>query len=157
MFASLTALFIYVNSKNILDSYEVDIKKIEEREIAYKDSINNLIDENLDLLYFKLENNDDALSYFENDGIDTDAIVPFIKDEIYKLNTVKGEHPLVPYEAVEGKMIINKIRLLNHKWIIADFSDGAFWGELFITYEITKERQLNFKVAESFLYPPQSY
>ena len=40
----------------------------------------------LDLMYFNLENNDDALSYFERDGYDTSELIPFIKDEIYKLN-----------------------------------------------------------------------
>jgi hypothetical protein len=52
-----------------------------------------------------------------------------------------------------GKMLINSIRLLNHKWIIANFSDGKYWGELFMTYEITEDEQLKFNVIESFLYP----
>jgi len=54
---------------------------------------------------------------------------------------------------MEGDFKINKIKVLNHKWIIADFSDGEFWGEIFLTYEITEDRQVKFNLVESFLYP----
>ena len=81
-------------------------------------------------------------------------MIPFIKDELYKLNTVKGEHPIIPYGSSEGrKMLINTVKMLNHKWIVADFSDGEFWGEIFLTYEITQDRNLKFQLIESFLYP----
>jgi len=156
VFAMLVAIFLYVNSKNIVDKYETDINALKERELVYKDSIMSLEDQNLDLLYFNLENNDDALSYFERDGYDTAELIPFLQDELYRLNEVDGEHPLVPYASMtDRKMLINKVRLLNHKWIIADFSDGDYWGEMLLTYEITEDRQLKFKVVESLLYPPQ--
>ena len=88
--------------------------------------------------------------------MDTSELVPFLKDELYKLNEVKGEHPLVPYASMTDRpMMINKVRLLNHKWIIADFSDGEYWGEMLLTYEITENQELKFKIAESLLYAPQ--
>jgi len=156
VFALLLVLFQYVNSKNVFESYESKLNKVDERVVALKDSIMTLEDELLDLMYFNLENNDDALSYFERDGYDTSELIPFIKDEIYKLNETKGEHPLVPYASMSGgKILINKVRLLNHKWILADFSDGKYWGELFITYEIVDKKELKFKLVESFMYPPQ--
>jgi len=154
IFALLLVLFQYVNSKNI---YQENIRKVEvceEHILKLKDSIASLEDQILELSHFNLERNEDAISYFENEGYEVDKLIPFIKDELYKLNEVKGEHPLVPYAANEGrKMLINTVKLLNHKWIIADFSDGVFWGEMFLTYEITKEKELKFNVVESFLYP----
>jgi hypothetical protein len=27
-----------------------------------------------------------------------------------------------------NKFIINKVKVLNHRWIIADYSDGEMWG-----------------------------
>ena len=57
----------------------------------------------------------------------------------------------------EGKILINKVRLLNHKWIIADFTDGTFWGQMFLTYEIVDKKELKFNRVEYFLYPPQTY
>lgn len=158
VFASLLVIFQYVNSKNVFESYEKKLKASDQRISVCQDSIMAIEDEILDLMYFNLENNDDALSYFERDGYDTSELIPFIKDEIYKLNEFKGEHPLIPYVSMtSGKMLINKVRLLNHKWILADFSDGKHWGELFITYEIIDKRELKFNLVESFLYPAQNY
>jgi hypothetical protein len=157
IFAVLLVLFQYVNSKNIFESYEKKLKVANEKEQVYRDSIMALQGEVLDFMYFNLENNDDALSYFERDGYDTSELIPFIKDEIYRLNETKGAHPIIPYESMNGgRMLINKVRLLNHKWILADFSDGKYWGELFITYEILDKKELKFKLVESLLYPIQT-
>ena len=158
VFTMLLVLFMYVNSKSILEKYEKDITTAKERVEIYKDSLTALQDENFDLMYFILEHNEDAITYFEKEGIDVTTLIPFLKDELYKLNEAKGEHPLVPYASMtDGKMMINNIKFLNHKWIIADFSDGKYWGELFLTYEISKDKQLTYRLVEHFLYPPQSY
>jgi hypothetical protein len=83
-----------------------------------------------------------------------DVLIPFIKDELYRTNEASGDHPLVPYAASSGrKMMINTVKLLNHKWIIADFSDGVFWGELFLSYQVDAQDVVTFEVATSFLYP----
>jgi len=158
VFSLLLAVFLYVNSKSILDKYEVDIANFKEKISVYEDSKMVLEDKNLDLLYFNIENNDDALSYFERDGYDTSELIPFIKDELYKLNVYEGDdHPIVPYASMtDGKILINKVKLLNHKWIIADFTDGEFWGQLFLTYEIVNKQELKFKLVEFFMYPPQA-
>lgn len=154
IFTVLLVLFQYTNSKNVLETYETDLNELKADNKKLKDSVSMLDDKVLDLSYFNLNRNEDALTYFENQGYDTGQLIPFIKDELYTLNEVKGEHPLIPYASSEGrKMIINNIKLLNHKWIIADFSDGEFWGEIFLTYEITENKELTFRLVESFLYP----
>ena len=156
IFTILLVLFQYVNSKNVLDNYEIDINSFKAENKSLKDSLVILEDKILDLSYFNLDRNEDALSYFENKGFDVTDLIPFIKDELYTLNEIKGEHPLIPYASSEGrKLIINNVKLLNHKWIITDFSDGEFWGELFLTYEIIENKELKFKLVESFLYPLQ--
>ena len=156
VFTLLLVLFQFVNSKNVLGKYEEDISTLKDENKVLKDSVNVMNDKILDLSYFNLERNEDALSYFEKAGLNSTELIPCIKDELYTLNELKGEHPLIPYASSEGrKLIINNIKLLNHKWIIADFSDGEFWGELFLTYEITSNEELKFKLVESFLYPMQ--
>jgi hypothetical protein len=158
LFTALLVIFQYVNSKNILDKYEGDITEYRERILTYKDSLAVIQDKNLELMYFNLEHNDDAISYFENKGLDAHDLIPFIKDELYKLNETKGEHPLVPFASMtDGKMMINNVKLLNHKWILADFSDGKHWGEMFLTYEINDAQELKFKLVEYFMYPLQAY
>ena len=154
VFAALLVLFQYVNSKRVFEDMNNKLSTQKEALKKYKDSIAVLQDDILEVSHFNLDRNEDAISYFENDGYDVSELIPFIKDELYKLNEAKGEHPIVPYAASEGrKILINTVKMLNHKWIIADFSDGEFWGEIFLTYEITEDKQLKFNLIESFLYP----
>jgi len=157
VFSILLVVFQYVNSKNIFEAYNVKYEKALENQEKYKDTISALHDRILNLSEFKLDETEAALSYFEERGFKVSELIPFIKDEIYELNAVPGEeHPLIPYASMAGgKMLINSIRLLNHKWIIANFSDGKYWGELLIHYEITEDEQLNFKLIDSFLYPTE--
>lgn len=156
VFSMLIVLFQYVSTKNAFEGMNTKLGKQKAQVEKYKDSVLVLNTEISNLSYFNLEKNEDALSYFERDGFDTAELIPFIKDEIYALNEMKGEHPLIPYASSEGRrMLINKVKMLNHKWIIADFSDGEFWGELFITYRVTENRELQFNLVESFLYPLQ--
>ncbi|MHA7944380.1 hydrolase [Formosa sp. 3Alg 14/1] len=155
IFSVLLILFQYVNSKNVFEDDIRTIEKSKARVEMLTDSITVLNDKNLDLSYFNIEHNEDAYTYFENKGLDVPALIPFIKDEIYKQN-VKGGNPLIPYAANEGKsMLINSIKILNHKWIITDFSDGVFWGELLIKYEVINQNDVNFEVIDSLLYPLQ--
>ncbi|TYA59162.1 hydrolase [Formosa maritima] len=157
IFTILLVVFQYVNSKNIIESYDDKYERSQEKHLVYEDTISNLRDQVLSLSEFKLDQTEAALTYFEDRGFDVSDLIPFIKDEIYELNLIGGEeHPLIPYASMTGgKMLINSIRLLNHKWIIANFSDGRYWGELFMTYEVTEDEELKFKVIESFLYPTQ--
>ncbi|WP_248723004.1 hydrolase [Seonamhaeicola sp. ML3] len=154
VFAVLLVLFQYVNSKRIFEDLNTKIEKRDNRIKKHEDSLEVLNNAVLDASHFNLERNEDALSYFENDGHVISELIPFVKDKLYETNESKGEHPIVPYSSSEGrKMMINTVKLLNHKWIIADFSDGEYWGEIFLTYEITKDMQVHFNLVESFLYP----
>jgi len=156
MFSMLLVLFQYVNAKHVFQELNTKLGKQKVQVDKYKDSVLVLNAEISHLSYFNLEKNEDALSYFEREGFQTEELVPLIKDELYALNETKGEHPLIPYASSEGnKLLINKVKILNHKWIIADFSDGEFWGELFLTYQVSPDKKVNFELVESFLYPLQ--
>lgn len=154
IFSLLLVLFQYVSAKRIFKDQDIKLTNYRAKLEVFKDSISNLNTKIANESHFNLERNEDAISYFEKEGFDVSRLIPFIKDELYTLNTKKGEHPIVPYASSDGrKMLINTVKLLNHKWIIADFSDGEYWGEIFLTYEITKDKHLKFNLVESFLYP----
>lgn len=154
VFALLLIIFQYTNSKRI---FEVQNKKLDSATAKIErltDSIQVLNAEMINQSHFNLERNEDAISYFEKDGYDVSELIPMIKDEIYSTNEVMGQHPIVPYASSEGrKMLINTVKLLNHRWIIADFSDGEYWGEVFVTYFINDDNTIEFNAVESFLYP----
>ncbi|MBF8151037.1 hydrolase [Winogradskyella sp. F6397] len=155
IFSVLLLIFQYVNSKNIIDKYEEDIVKVKAKLLEKEKTIKALKDKNFELSYFSIDRNEDALSYFEALGYDTEQLIPAIIDGLYDLNDYEGEdHPIVPYVSMtDSKLVINKVRVMNHKWIVANFTDGEFWGEIFVTYTIDENNDLKYKLAEYFLYP----
>lgn len=82
-------------------------------------------------------------------------LIPFIQDELYKLNDYKGDdHPIVPNVSMtKNKTLINSVRLLNHKWLVANFTDGKHWGQIFLTSELVGGEELKFKLEQYFMYP----
>ncbi|HZJ21550.1 MAG TPA: hydrolase, partial [Pricia sp.] len=76
----------------------------------------------------------------------------YISDKLLETNESRGSNPLVPYEGMEGDFKINKIKVLNHKWILADFSDGKYWGELLIKYELKDDLGVDFTLIDHLLY-----
>jgi hypothetical protein len=155
IFSVLLIIFQYVNSKNIIDKYEKDIATYKTKISESENNITVLEDEIFELSYFNIDRNEDALTYFEAQGYDTEQLIPAIIDGLYDMNNYEGEeHPIVPYVSMtESKLLINKIRVLNHKWIVANFTDGEFWGEIFLTYSIDENSNLKYKLVEYFLYP----
>ena len=150
VFATLTAIYLGVSGSKQINSLNDTISKLEDREEAYKDSLQQSLFDILDMQYFSLENNDDALSYYDHLNLDDQA--GYVSDRLLETNERKGDNPLVPYEGMNGDFKINKIKILNHKWIIADFSDGKYWGELLIQYQIKDNRDVDFTVADHLLY-----
>jgi len=53
----------------------------------------------------------------------------------------------------EQKYIINKVKLLNHRWIIANYSNGKLWGEVVLKYFINDDQTVSFEIMNSYLYP----
>ncbi|MBC3846464.1 hydrolase [Winogradskyella echinorum] len=155
IFSVLLIIFQYVNSKSIIDKYEEDIKTFKSKIAENEKVVTALEDQNFELNYFNIDRNEDALSYFEAQGYNTDQLIPAIIDGLYKMNDYEGEeHPIVPYVSMtDSKLLINKIRILNHRWIVANFTDGEYWGEIFVTYSIDEENNLKYKLVEYFMYP----
>ena len=151
VFTALILIFQLVNSKKIFDDLQAKWSETKVRNENLKDSIFQLqdrIDEQND---FELEGNEYALRYFENSS--TENISSYVKDQLYETNLLREKNDLIPYAAMDRTFLINKVKILNHRWIIADFSDGTHWGEIFLTYQIDKNGGLTFELKEHFLYP----
>jgi hypothetical protein len=106
--------------------------------------------------YFTLENDANAREYFA--GKDVAAISIKVRDEIYKQNITAGGNPLVGYPAMDGNpFTIAKIRVLNHRWVIADFSNGKRWGEVLLKYFPEENGSVTFERVDSVLYEFKPY
>ena len=126
------------------------ILKLKEEVSALEDSLQQAEMNVLEMQYFSLENNDDALAYY--DHLNLENPTRYIADKLLETNELEGDNPLIPYEGMENDFKINKIEVLNHKWILTDFSDGKYWGELLITYEIKDDLGVDFTLMEHLLY-----
>ena len=157
-FAILFVIFQYMNEKKIfgkqenkIESQRNKINKLKDQVKVITDSLESL--SNVD--YFSLQGNENAISYIESLGFEALEIETFVSDYIYDLNLKKGNHKLVPYEGINGDMKINKLKFLNHKWILADYTDGRYWGEMVLEYYVTKDRKIELKQISSLMYPIQ--
>jgi hypothetical protein len=115
----------------------------------FKDSLNS----NADANYFSLEKNQNAQNYFENATISYAKINSIVTEKLLDYNTNPNGNPYTGQEKLgENKFIINKVKLLNHRWIIADFSDGNYWGEVLIKYFINEDKSVSFETMQTLVY-----
>lgn len=155
IFSLLFTIFIYVNDKRILDDREEKISVLENRVQQLKENEreienNAIASEELD---FQLNGNESALTYFDKIGVDTNGLTQKIEDAIISQNQSDEDNPLVPYDGINGPVRVNKIQVLNHKWVIAEFTDGKYWGEMLLSYTVDPDGTFSFTSEKSFLYP----
>ena len=150
VFSALVLIFQLVNSKKILDDQAERLVELKADKESYEDSVLKLQSQLDEVNDFTLVGNDYALEYFKNTNIDN--IANQIKDQLYEKNLLKDKNDLIPYKTMNRNFLINKIKVLNHKWLIADFSDGTNWGELFVAFKIDQSGKINFELKEHFLY-----
>jgi len=150
IFAALICLYLFVSNGKMIENKNSTISKLETEIEQLQDSVQSAQLKVLETQYFSLENNDDALVYY--DHLELKDPSRYIADKLLETNESEGDNPLVPYEGMQGDFKINKIKVLNHKWILTDFSDGKFWGELLIKYELKDDLSVDFTLIDHLLY-----
>ncbi len=125
------------------DSIQQQNKYIEELEDA-------IYDESL----FNLNDNVEAIRYLQKNYSPRKDYPEFIRKKLLETNVSGEDNPLVPFAGMEGNMQINNVRILNHKWIIASFTDNTYWGEMLMEYEPVGQDSIRFEVIKAFIYPP---
>lgn len=107
--------------------------------------------------YFSLSNNQNAQEYFDNDDVskivDYVQLIPNVTNKLIDFNDdPKGNKYTGQEQLGANKFIINKIKILNHRWIIADYSDGKLWGECLIKYFVNEDKSVEFETFQSLIY-----
>ncbi|MEM1002447.1 MAG: hydrolase [Bacteroidota bacterium] len=155
VFALLTIIYLFVDFRKKYESYYETVQNFENK-LEKLDSINlALNDENFDLSYFKFDANEEAMYYFERQGYQVDELQAAIFDALYATNVYEGEdHPLIPYVSMTDRpILIDKARILNHRWIIANYTDGQHSGEIFLNYNVVTKDSINFKLTDYLMFP----
>ena len=120
------------------------------------DSITHLSDKLYDANTFSLENNDRAQNYlYESNRInDISSFNEKVKQALLNYNdSPEGNKYTDQVKMGEQKFIINSVKLLNHRWIIANYSNGQLWGEVLLKYFVEENGSISFEIINTYLYP----
>ena len=147
VFSVLINIFQMVNSSNILKRSE-EVSTISKKELKKaKDSIVKLIEKDK----FSLDNNEYAQEYYFEHNLK--ALQTKVKEDLMAFNADKKGNKYVSYEQIgENPFLINSVKILNHRWIIANFSDGKVWGEVLIKYFHNTDKPTDFETVETLIY-----
>lgn len=152
--AVLSSIFTYMFlSKQVTfeqTRYEKTTKKL-------RDSIRLVSNQLADANYFSLAKNENAQNYFDSGSSDKiiqyEKLIPVVNEKLLDFNSNPKGNPYTGQDQIgANKFIINKVRILNHRWIIADFSDGEIWGEVLLKYFVNPDDSISFEVNQSLLY-----
>lgn len=158
LITALVLLFVIVNGKKEVTNYQKQVEKLESvleaKEERYKDTIDQLRIETIELGEFTLKEDSYSIEHLYKEGYDAEKLEDLIQDQLIDLNSRPGGNPLVPYVGMHNdKMLINSIKMLNYKWVIADFTDGKHWGQIILKCQYDDEKTISFETVDSFLYP----
>jgi len=151
--AILYIIFQQVNGNKKINADAQKIEKLKaktERLLKVKDSLENEI---LELSYFDLRYDDYGGEYIEDLGLSVEAIESLVLDTLIGANSAEKDNHFVPLAGLDGTTKIDRVKLINHKWAVADFTDGTYWGQVLYLYEYTKDKTLRLDVITSHLYP----
>ena len=129
----------------------------EKTELRLKDSLVSITKKLDEASYFSLAKNENAQNYFNpentNKTINIKKLIPIVTEKLLDLNSDPKGNPFIGQDQIgANKFIINKVQILNHRWIIADFSDGEYWGEVLLKYFINDDESVSFETIQSFIY-----
>jgi hypothetical protein len=151
-FTLLMVLFMYVNQSAIYERQEERLSAYALKQEVLKDSLMTLNDVIAEADYFSLLNNDAATAYFERLEMTPIEVEEQVKEAIYEKNLSKGGNPLVALAPMNGEWRINRVEFLNHRWIIADFSNGSLWGEVLLSYFYGQDLSLDITPIQTILH-----
>jgi hypothetical protein len=144
----LMNVFTYKYFSSKADSEE---KVLMDNNKKLKDSLSVMENTLYDANYFALENNDRAQNYLGK--YEVNDFSNKVKQALLAFNDNKEGNIYTDQNKMgEQKFIINKIKILNHRWIIADYSNGELWGEVLLKYFVNEDETFSFEVMSSYLY-----
>ncbi len=150
----LLSVFTYMYYSKELTFTKAQNSKYTKR---YQDSLSTLKSQLADANYFSLERNDNAQNYFEATQQDKfiayEKLIPYVTEKLLDYNQDPKGNPYTGQDQFGAqKFIINKVKVINHRWIIADYSDGQYWGEVLLKYFVNEDESISFEIIQSVLY-----
>jgi hypothetical protein len=150
----LFTIFTYAYYSNQVQFQSTQIekltKKLKKKELEFNSKLK-------DANCFSLENNEKAQNYFTSNPdqkSDITTLIPSLKEALLKFNENQNGNPYTSQKKLGlNKFTINKIKVINHRWIIADFSDGKNYGEVLLKYFVKENNTFTFEINQSLMFP----
>lgn len=151
---TLLNIFTYMYFSKKLSFEQNKFSKTEKK---LKENLNSVTNKLADANYFSLENNENAQNYFNPENatktIQIEKLIPYVTEKLLDFNSNPKGNPYTGQDQIgTSKFIINKVKVLNHRWIIADYSDGEYWGEVLLKYFINDDETVSFEIIQSIIY-----
>ncbi|MDI9258459.1 hypothetical protein [Flavobacterium sedimenticola] len=149
--AVLMNLFTY---KYFSSKDESQLKALTSKNKELQASMDDLNNKLSDANAFSLEYNDRAQNYL-NEGEISDFTERVTQALLAYNDAPEGNKYTDQAKISEQKFIITKVKLLNHRWIMAQYSNGKLWGEVLLKYFVNEDKSISFEVLNSYLYPEE--
>ena len=149
IFISLIALYLFVSDMNKSEAFAASQERMSKRVDNLKDSIAQLVVEQTENAYFSLEVNRDAQQ--AHPDFSPEELQIIIEDYILLSNDNPKGNPLL--SSLGSDWIINKIHVVNHQWILADFTNGTQWGDALFLYQVKVNSKPRLRLLNHLMYP----
>lgn len=100
--------------------------------------------------YFSIDKNENAQKQFAPQSLE--VVMSKVVQDFSALNKQEGGNPLLPLDASGKPTKVNKMSVINHKWLIIDFFGEGVVGELIIKYSYSPDTTTQFTVLDTVLY-----
>lgn len=100
--------------------------------------------------YFSIDKNENAQKQFAPQEVET--VMAKVVQDFSELNQQEGGNPLLPVDSTGNPTKVNKMSVINHKWLIIDFYGEGVVGELIIKYNYSPDKTTEFTVLDTVLY-----
>ena len=122
-----------------------------------KDQQVNIGENKDDNTNFSLLTNPRAQHYLSTENNIKDFPVFFEKVKQALINSKKVQKEIVEINKKKlpgaTKFSIVNVRLLNHSWLIADYTSGGKFGEVLLSYVINGDNSISFEIIKIIVYP----
>ena len=149
IFISLISLYLFVSDMNKSKAFAASQERMNKRVDTLKDSISKLVIEQTENAYFSLDVNRDAQQ--AHPDFNPAELQNILQDYILSTNDNPNGNPLL--SSLGSDWIINKIHVVNHQWILADFTNRTLWGDALLHYNINENGKPHLRLLNHVMYP----
>lgn len=140
-FFVFTALFISCNKSQV--------SREDSDQITIKDSLELYKKLYAEAAYFSIDQNENAQNEFSPNQVEN--VMSKVVQDFAALNQQESGNPLLP-QNLGSTSKVNRMSVINHKWLIVDFYSDSFVGEVLIRYDFVPNETTEFTVIDTVIY-----